>query len=236
MTAENGQSALDVINETEPNLIICDLIMPVMDGIAFIASIRSKENLRHIPVIILSAQAEMQSHKDAIETGADFYLEKPFSPDYLFTAIARLLKSKKNIIEYSESPYAEIEKHQGKTLYKEDRIFLQKVYKVLKNNMSNEDLSPDYVASAMAMSRMQFYRKIKHLTDKTPVDLIRSYRLEQAEKMLITTRKTVKEIMFACGFFGKAYFYREFTKRFRCSPGEYRKNEKPPFYNFSNGI
>jgi signal transduction histidine kinase/CheY-like chemotaxis protein/ligand-binding sensor domain-containing protein/AraC-like DNA-binding protein len=226
MTAENGQSALNIINETEPNLIICDLMMPVMDGIAFTGAVRSKENLRHIPIIILSAQAEIESHKDAIETGADFYLEKPFSPDYLLTAVARLLKNKKNIIEYSESPYAETKKHQGRILHKEDRMFLQKVYKILKNNMSNEDLSPEYVASAIAMSRMQFYRKIKHLTDKTPVDLIRSYRLEQAEKMLVTTQKTVKEIMFACGFGGKAYFYREFMRRFHCSPGGYRRERR----------
>jgi signal transduction histidine kinase/CheY-like chemotaxis protein/AraC-like DNA-binding protein len=223
MTAEDGQSALDIINETEPNLVICDLIMPVMDGITFTSAIRNRENLRHIPIIILSAQAEIQSHKDAISTGADFYLEKPFSPDYLLTAIARLLKSKKNIIEYSESPYAETEKHGGKTFFKEDRQFLSGCYKIIKNNMCNENLSPNYIASTMAIGRMQLYRKIKHLTGKTPVDLIRSYRLEQAEKMLITTRKTVKEIMFACGFGNKAYFYREFEKRFHRSPGEYRK-------------
>ena len=122
-----------------------------------------------------------------------------------------------------ESPLAYAEQFNGKLIDKHDKEFMNKAIEYLFHNLDNETYNQDSLSQDLAISRVQLYRKIKKLTDRTPADFIRSFRLQEAEKLLRTTSKTVQEIMTDCGFRNKAHFYREFAKLYHATPKEYRK-------------
>ena len=198
-------------------------MMPVMDGVEFLKLMKAQELTRHIPVILLSTKGSIESQIEGLETGADAYLSKPFHPRHLEAMIERLLQRNKTLLDFSESPYAAITQFGGKTIHKEDKELILRITSIIYDNIDNESLSVDLLADELALSRMQVYRKIKEITNQTPTEYMRFIRLKHAEKLLKTTNKTVLEIMYACGFNNKSYFYREFAKMFNDTPNEYRK-------------
>lgn len=223
--APNGQEALEMIHIRMPLIIVCDIIMPKMDGVEFVKIMKEQELTRHIPIILLSSKSTIESQIEGLEVGADAYLSKPFHPRHLEAMIESLLHRNKAVLDYSESIYAALEQYEGKFIHKEDKNMMLRITKIIHDYIDNEALSLDFVASETALSKMQLYRKIKEITGQTPTEFIRSIRLKQAEKLLKTTNKTVQEIMFSCGFNNKAYFYREFAKKYHLTPKEYR-NQK----------
>jgi len=118
-----------------------------------------------------------------------------------------------------------LEQFEGKLIHKEDKELMLRITQIIHDQIDNEALSMDFIASETALSKMQLYRKIKEIIGQTPTEYIRSIRLKQAEKLLKSTNKTVQEIMYSCGFNNKAYFYREFSKKYHLTPKEYR-NQK----------
>lgn len=220
--AANGQEALEIIEKTVPDLIICDILMPVMDGITFLRTIRNRKEWKHIPVILLSSKNSVESQIEGLETGADIFLSKPFHPNHLVAMVDRSLCSYETAKSYIESPQAYTEQFMGKATHKEDKEFITKAISLLKKNLDNENYNQDALSNDLAVSRMYLYRKVKSVTGFTPAEFIRNYRLQEAEKLLKTTKKTVQEIMIDCGFHNKAYFYREFSKIYQCTPKEYR--------------
>lgn len=225
MEATNGQEALNAVNLRMPQLIICDVIMPVMNGIEFTKRMKEQDLTRHIPIVLLSSQSSIDDQIEGIETGADAYLSKPFHPRHLHALIDGLIRKKQIITEYSHSYYAGVEAFNNKIIHKENKDLLIQIHRIINENLENESLSAEFIAHEMALSKMQLYRKIKELTDETPTELIRSIRLEAAGKLLVTTNKTVQEIMFCTGFNNKAYFYREFAKKYQLTPKEYRNKK-----------
>lgn len=221
--AGNGQEAIELMKLRLPVLIISDVMMPVMDGVEFLKLMKAQELTRHIPVILLSTKGSIESQIEGLETGADAYLSKPFHPRHLEAMIERLLQRNKTLLDFSESPYAAITQFGGKTIHKEDKELILRITSIIYDNIDNESLSVDLLADELALSRMQVYRKIKEITNQTPTEYMRFIRLKHAEKLLKTTNKTVLEIMYACGFNNKSYFYREFAKMFNDTPNEYRK-------------
>jgi len=205
-----------------PLLIVCDIIMPVMNGIEFIRIMKEQELTRHIPIVLLSSKSSVESQIEGLETGADAYVSKPFHPRHLEATIESLLHRNKAILDYSESTYAALEPYEGKLVHKEDKELMLRITGIIHQQMDNESLTLDFIAGQTALSKMQLYRKVKELIGQTPTDYIRSIRLKQAEKLLKTTNKTVQEIMYLCGFNNKAYFYREFSKKYHLTPKEYR--------------
>jgi len=220
--AANGREALELIRIRMPLLIICDIIMPVMDGVEFIRIMKEQELTRHIPIILLSSKSSVENQIEGLETGADAYLSKPFHPRHLEAQVESLLHRNKAILDYSESTYAALEQYEGKLIHKEDKELMLNITRIIHQQIDNESLSLDFIADELALSKMQLYRKIKELIGQTPTEYIRSIRLKQAEKLLKTTNKTVQEIMFVCGFNNKAHFYREFAKKYHLTPKEYR--------------
>ena len=223
--AANGQEAIEIMRIRMPLIIVCDIIMPKMDGVEFVKIMKEQELTRHIPIILLSSKSSVESQIEGLEVGADAYLSKPFHPRHLEAMIESLLYRNKAVLDYSESIYAALEQYEGKFIHKEDKDLMLRITKIIHDHVDNETLSLDFVASETALSKMQLYRKIKEITGQTPTEYIRSIRLKLAEKLLKTTNKTVQEIMFSCGFNNKAYFYREFAKRYHLTPKEYR-NQK----------
>lgn len=220
--ASNGEEALEMIEKSVPDLIICDILMPVMDGITLLKILRDRKESKHIPVILLSSKNSIESQIEGLETGADIFLSKPFHPNHLVAMVDRSLCSYEIAKSYIESPQAYTEQFMGKNTHKEDKEFITKAISLLKKNLDNENYNQDALSNDLAVSRMFFYRKIKAVTNFTPAEFIRNYRLQEAEKLLKATRKTVQEIMIDCGFHNKAYFYREFAKIYQCTPKEYR--------------
>lgn len=221
--AANGQEAIEIMKLRMPVLIISDIIMPVMNGVEFVKIMKEQELTRHIPIVLLSTKSSVESQIEGLETGADAYLGKPFHPRHLDAMIDSLLHRNKAVLDYSESPYSAVDQLEGKIIRKEDKDLVVKITSIIYDHIDNESLSLDYIAGELALSKMQLYRKIKDLLGQTPTEYIRSIRLKHAEKLLKTTNKTVLEIMYLCGFNNKAYFYREFAKKYHDTPNEYRK-------------
>ena len=223
--AGNGKEALELMRIRMPQLIVCDIIMPEMDGVEFIKKMKEQELTRHIPIILLSSKGSVENQIEGLETGADAYLSKPFHPRHLEAQVESLLHRNKAILDYSESTYAALEQYEGKLIHKEDKELMLNITRIIHQQMDNESLTIDFIAGELSLSKMKLYRKIKELIGQTPTEYIRSIRLKQAEKLLKTTNKTVQEIMYVCGFNNKAYFYREFSKKYHLTPKEYR-NQK----------
>ncbi|MDO9152130.1 MAG: two-component regulator propeller domain-containing protein [Paludibacter sp.] len=223
--AANGQEAIELMRIRLPLVIVCDIIMPVMNGVEFIKIMKEHELSRHIPIILLSTKSSVDNQIEGLEVGADAYLSKPFHPRHLEALIESLLHRNKAVLDYSESVYAALEQLDGKLIRKEDKDLMLRITTIVHQQIDNDNLTLDFIANEIALSKMQLYRKIKEIIGQTPTEYIRSIRLKQSEKLLKTTSKTVQEIMYNCGFNNKAYFYREFAKKYHLTPKEYR-NQK----------
>lgn len=224
--AANGLEAIETLKTTIPSLIICDIVMPKMSGTELISKIKDDEQTKYIPIIILSSKSSIENQIAMLETGASFFINKPFHPRYLKAAVDRLLYNKDLMRTFSESSTAYKEKYNDNIVSKDDKQFIDNVIEVLSKNYNDENYNQDALAQDLMISRIQLYRKIKQIAQTTPGDFIRTYRLKQAENMLIHTDKTIQEIMLECGFHNKAYFYREFAKIHNCSPKDFRTKEK----------
>jgi len=227
LTASTGNEALHILEEKTPSLIICDIIMPEMDGIQFIGKIKANERTKYIPVIMLSSKSDIESRIEVLETGANMFINKPFHPHYLKVAVDNILQNHILMRQFSESASAYKELYNNTLVHKDDKSFIDKVIDILSKNYGDEDYDQDALARDMALTRIQLYRKLKKIANTTPGEFIRSYRMTQAEKMLRHTDKTIQEIMSDCGFHNKAYFYRLFQKVHNCSPKDYRNSNEP---------
>ncbi len=223
VTSGSGRDALNIIKTNTPHLIICDIIMPNMNGIEFLEQLKKDEINSHIPVILLSSNTSIESRIRGIDTGADTYITKPFHSEYLEVTIKQLLNNKESLKKYFDSPISNIENIDGKMVHKEAKEFIIKLTHIITENLSDENFSLEILSKKMGVSKIQLYRKLKEIKGESPTEYIRKIRLTQAEKLLKTTNKTVQEIMYLCGFNNKAHFYRIFLKEYNQTPKEYRK-------------
>ncbi|MDD6363825.1 MAG: two-component regulator propeller domain-containing protein [Bacteroidales bacterium] len=221
-TAGDGLAALDSIRQQTPDIIISDIVMPKMDGLELVKAVKADEMTRHIPLILLSTKNTVEEQVKGLAEGADGYVNKPFNPKHLSAVVDSLLNRDKAVLEYSNSGVAAMDLYSGKVVTKETKRLLTKVTDVIMKNISNENMSLDEIAEKTATSRMKIYRAMKTSLDMTPTEYIRSIRLQHAEKLLRTTKKTVQEVMYECGFSSKAYFHKVFFAKYGHTPKEYR--------------
>ena len=221
--ASNGKEGVEMVEKNSIHLIISDIIMPEMNGIEFVNHLKDKSTTANIPVIFLSSRTSIDNQIEGLQTGADAYVGKPFNSMLLETTIDRLLTSRRSLKDFYASPLSAIEKIEGKTVHKEEKEFILKLTRIVSENIDNENLSIEMLSNEMGISKIMLYRKLKEIKEETPTEFIRKIRMNQVEKLLKMTNKTIQEIMFDCGFNNKAYFYHEFSKQFNLTPGEYRK-------------
>ncbi|PZR28125.1 MAG: two-component system response regulator [Citrobacter freundii] len=225
LTAPNGQQAMNIIEKETVQLVVSDIMMPVMDGYKLCANIKSNFEYSHIPVILLTAKNTLQSRIEGLETGADAYIEKPFSPEHLQVQIANLLSNRNKIREYfASSPLVHI-----KTMAysKADEQFLEKLNEIVYKNIENTALSVDQLADNLNMSRASLYRKIKAISDLTPNELINLTRLKKAAELLAEHEYRIYEVAEMTGFSSQTHFGKNFTKQFGISPTEYVAMKRP---------
>src|SRR5687767_10896801 len=176
--AFNGQEALEILKENAVQLLISDVMMPVMDGFELCRIIKTNFDYSHIPVILLTAKNTLQSKIEGLELGADAYIEKPFSPEYLQVQIANLLTNRNKIKQYfASSPLVHI-KSMAHT--KGDEMFLEKLNQTIQEHLEDPELDVEKLAKVMNMSRPSLFRKIKSIADLTPNELVNITRLKKA--------------------------------------------------------
>lgn len=222
----NAQEALKALEVKQPDLIISDVMMPEIDGHSFARTIKQNKLLSHIPLILLSALNHEDEQIKGIDAGAEAYVTKPFNVQYLEKVVYRLIQRESDLKEYYSSVFSSFKLEDGNCIHKEDREFLDKVMDTIDRNIANPDLSVEVLSSDMGFSTRQFYRKLKPITEKSPADIIKEYRLTMAERLLVTRNFTIEEIMDKTGFNNRGTFYKLFAARFGMPPGQYREQQK----------
>ncbi|MEM9076969.1 MAG: tetratricopeptide repeat protein [Bacteroidota bacterium] len=216
--AKNGQAAWTLAEKELPDLIITDLMMPEMDGEAFLEKIRSDSKTQHIPVIMLTARKEQESKLNTLGKGADHFLTKPFEIEELRVRIKSLLEQRKRIQDYHKSQFLTHPKAEAIT--SSDDRFLQQIGHILAKNLDNSEFSVDEFATKMSMSRVQLYRKMKATIGYSVSDFIRQYRLKKAYEYLENRKGTVSEIAYDVGFSNLSYFTKAFKEAYNLKPSE----------------
>jgi len=199
-------------------------MMPGMDGFELCEKIKANINHCHVPVVLLTSKTNVQSKIEGLELGADAYVEKPFSPDFLLAQIASLLKNRNTLKTYfSSSPLVHINSIAHS---RADEIFLQKLQVAIHKHIANSGLDVDLIADEMNISRPTLYRKIKLISDLSPNELINLTRLKKAAELLNEGSLKIYEVSELVGYSSQTHFSRNFSKQFGMSPTEYIQHRK----------
>lgn len=218
-TAENGEEGLKAALKLVPDLIISDLMMPKMDGVGLCKQLKTDERTSHIPVILLTAKASIESKIEGLHTGADDYLTKPFNQDELVARVSNLIEQR-----------SKLRKLFGSSLTLEptmisitppDEVFLTKAKTIVEEHMNDFDFTVEQFQQLIGMSRMQLHRKLKALTNTSTSEFIRTIRLQRAAQILQTKGVNVSEAAYSAGFNNLSYFAKCFKEHFGMNPSDY---------------
>jgi len=224
LLAENGKEGLEHLKKHQVDIIISDVMMPVMDGITFSRKVKDELQYCHIPLILLTAKTDIDSKVSGIQSGADAYIEKPFSPQILRAQVENLLNSRQTLRKkFSEMPFVPLD---SVAENKADEIFLTKLNKIIEKNISNMDFSIDMLAEQLCISRSGLFAKIKNLVGMTPNELIQLIRLKKAAELLATREFRINEICYQVGFNNPSYFSKCFHKQFGVLPKDFINREE----------
>lgn len=219
--ATNGKEAWKMIHEKRPDLIISDIMMPEMDGIMLCKKIKSNVEVNHIPVILLTAKSTVSDKAEGLDVGADAYIVKPFNIDLLIKQSMNLIENR-NRIEIKPLENKEIKDILTPTpLQSADQQLLEKVVKLINENISDPDLSVEFLAENIGISRVHLYRKLKELTNQSPSDFIKTIRIKQAAVQLANQKVQVSEVAYSVGFSNLSHFSNSFKEYYGISPTEY---------------
>jgi DNA-binding response OmpR family regulator/two-component sensor histidine kinase len=216
---DNGKDGLETTIKELPDCIITDLMMPVMDGIDFTKKVKTNEKTCHIPVIILTAHTNINQQIEGLQTGADAYIVKPFNIDILKVRIDKLVEQREMMRQKFESKPGE--KETDLKVFTSDELLLQKFELLIRNHISDAELSVEYIAKEVGLSRSQLQRRIKNHTRQNPSNYIRIIRLKYAAKLLETRKIPIAEIAYASGFSSLAHFSGSFREYYGMSPSAY---------------
>ncbi len=218
--AADGRQGLEKARREVPKLIVCDVMMPVMDGLEFTRQLKEDIATSHIPVVLLTARSLPEQREKGYETGADSYLTKPFSGQVLLSRIDNLLRSRTLLRSLFSGDKAEADEEER--LCSQDKTFVTRLREIIQQHLADSDFSVERLGEEIGLSRVQLYRKVKVLTGKTPVELLRKARLMKARTMVTTTDRSIAEIAYATGFTSPSYFNKCFKDEFGVSPGGMR--------------
>ncbi|MDO6807362.1 two-component regulator propeller domain-containing protein [Zobellia galactanivorans] len=220
-TFTNGRECLDAMEDQWPDLVISDIQMPIMNGLELCKRIKADIKTSHIPVILLTALADIENQIQGIKDGADAYIKKPFDARQLVARTEALLENRKRLRERFEIGIALTKDNNVNN--RNDNAFLEKLYHLMAENLDNQNLDMDQFARQLYLNRTHFYQKVKALTDKTPFELLKMYRLKKAAELLVHQPElSVNEVYTMTGFKSRTHFSKLFKEIYGVSPGKYK--------------
>ncbi|HTE34743.1 MAG TPA: two-component regulator propeller domain-containing protein [Chryseolinea sp.] len=235
ITADNGEEGLQKAYHFLPEIMISDIMMPVMNGLELCMKIKQDNRTSHIPIILLTAKS-LTSHKiEGIKVGADIYLTKPFEIELLEAHIDHLLERKTELAQYFKNELI-TQPSTGTGGENEDDRFLKKVMNTIEANIANTDFSVESLSDEMGMSSTHLYRKLKSLTHLSANEIIKRYRIKKASLLLQNKEGNISEIMYAVGFSNLSYFSKCFKMEFGISPKEFQQQQSKHSYNLSDDL
>lgn len=233
MSAYNGAEALAVIATELPDIIISDVMMPIMDGVELCKKVKTDLRTCHIPFIMLTAKNSVIHRIEGLENGANSYIPKPFYPDHLLIRIKKLLEEKQRILQHFTSDVVIGEVGQI-NINNSDKDFIKVVIDLIRKNVDSEHLNSAFLEKILSISNSALYRKTKEIFGLSPGDLIRTIRLKYAAELLRKNVLTVSEVCYRSGFNNRSYFYREFKKLYNTTPKNYQMKYSLKKSFFSN--
>lgn len=219
------QETTEVLMQTHPNIIICGIMSQSSSVFEFVKQIKQEKQTSHIPVILLSATQQKNEQLKGIESGADICLVLPFDVEYLKAVTEQLLKKNQSLKDYYKSSLSSFELIDGQMLHRDDKEFIDKMLKIISDNISNTTISTEFVADAMGISIRNLYRRLNGITTQTPVSIIKEYRLHIAEQFLVSTKLSIDEIIYKSGFSNRGTFFKCFAAKYNCTPKIYRERK-----------
>jgi DNA-binding response OmpR family regulator len=224
--ATDADEAFEILNRSDIDLIVSDIMLPGMNGFELCKFLKSRIDYSHIPVLILSAKSDTESKILGLDAGADAYIEKPFSGDYLIAQISTILANRLlRRRSFSDRPFSSTS---SLTPNKADGAFLDRITEVINENIAEPDFNVDDLAKLMAMSRSNLHRKIKGLLQMPPNDFMRLIKLRKAAELLSEGEYRISEICYMTGFNSSSYFAKCFQKQFGVLPKEFIRQGKTP--------
>jgi len=220
--ASDGDEAWKITQHKSPDIILSDVLMSGISGFQLCKQVKQHPALCHIPVILLTARSAIEDQIEGLEQGADVYICKPFHVEYLLLTIANLLKNRESLRRFFLMPDAQKEVATLDKLNQIDQVFLNKLTLLLESELENTELDINTLSRSLGFSRTGFYRKLKGLTDTTPLDFLRNYRLKRAAEMIHEGVLSLTEVAEKTGFGTYSYFSVMFKKHFGISPKDYQ--------------
>lgn len=222
VTAENGEEGINKAIELIPDVIISDVMMPEKDGIEVTHTLKNRELTSHIPIILLTAKASVESRLEGLGAKADAYLTKPFNANELKLHIKNMLETREKLREKYSGEL--VIKPQNLVVKSLDEVFMEKICRAIEDNMKNEHFSVEDLSKNIGLSRSQLHRKLEAITAKTASQFIREYRLERARELIEKNVGTIAEISYQVGFNSPGYFNKCFKEYFKITPGDLRNS------------
>ena len=217
--AQNGAEGLEEARRRVPQIVVSDVMMPVMDGLELSRKMKDDTSTSHIPLILLTARTLEEQRAEGYATGADSYITKPFAAATLLARIDNLLKSRR-LLKRIFSGTAQEQTEEELSLGERDKTFVSQLRKIIKSHIPDAEYSVEDLGAEIGLSRVQLYRKVKALTGCSVVDLLRKARLAKAKQLLETTDMNVQEVAFEVGFTTPSYFAKRFKEEYGIKPGE----------------
>lgn len=225
MMAPDGEEALEALRLSLPDMVVTDVIMPRKDGFELCRDIKQDENLRLIPVLMLTAKTDSQNHIHGLDCGADAFVGKPFDPDVLLATVRNLLKQRgllqemvRNTTSMTLSELDKEEEGDQTILTERDRVFMENLYKAIDAHLSENEFNVNELAKELLVSYSLLYNKVKALTGETPQHFLTTYRMNRAMELLKTRKYTVSEVCYMVGASSPANFSKAFRKQFDVAP------------------
>ncbi len=219
--AKNGKEGLQVALEKQPNLILSDVMMPEMDGVTLCSKLKKDFRTSHIPIILLTARTSVLFKKNGLETGANDYITKPFTPELLRLKVKNLMENQRHFQQYFLRNYQV--NPEEINLSSRDQQFIADAIQLVQENLGNSEFDVETFAKALGMSRTSIFMKLKSLTGLSITEFIRFIRIKRAAQLLLQDRYSVSEIAYTVGFNDLKYFRTCFKKQFQCTPSQYIK-------------
>jgi YesN/AraC family two-component response regulator len=220
--AANGKDALEILKKEKIDLVISDIMMPIMDGCELCNIIKTDSDLSHVPIILLTAAVGVETRIETLESGADGYIEKPFPMELLMSNINNLFMNKE--ISYKQFISKPLTHYNSVTTNKVDQNYMDKVHEFIMKHISEPDLNIESLTMEIGTSKSSLYRKLKANTGLSINEYIRLCRLKQAAELLSSQKYKINEVAFMTGFSSPSYFATCFLKQFNLTPSEFVKN------------